>query len=458
LEVGNIAARGIIRTAVFQKDVVSAVGGNLAILPADLLNVTMSADDDDDDFIRITEAGDTRITEAGDTRILEGFAVLTIEGNETFASGDILRIKDGTYDEWIEIGLIDDAPTYAVIRDKAGSYADGANPAWPKGASVVNYGQSGDGGIYMTASEFNAPYLSIFTHAGEPWDTITTHIREGNLNGYAGYETDTYGWASYIDADNYIKIDPVNGIRMSGEIVITGGSMPGLTLDDLADGSTYGRVAKTAISAGKIVLTSAGVTGTLPTTLSEAKCTDANADQTSANQSATTASLSNHDLDDLDDGTTYGRVQIGALDGGYVDLLRKSADSTERLLVTASGIEGYANNVKNFELASGIAYLGDQSNEHIKLSSSGLEIKDGATLLATYGSTVTIGEVGVSKSNVYITSGTLQLRNNTTAKLTLSADGSMTLDGGITTGSAGWFKVYDDQATPVLRVHLGYIA
>jgi len=42
--------------------------------------------------------------------------------------------------------------------------------------------------------------------------------------------------------------------------------------------------------------------------------------------------------------------------------------------------------------------------------------------------------------------------------LTLAADGSMTLDGGITTGSAGWFKVWDDQETPVLRVHLGYIA
>ena len=224
LEVGNIAARGIIRTAVFQKDVVSAIGGNLAVLPADLLNATMSADDDDDDFVRITEAGDTRITEAVDTRIIEGYAVLTIEGNETFASGDIVRIKDGTYDEWIEIGLIDDAPIYSVIRDKAGDYADGSNPEWPKGASVVNYGGSGDGGIYMTASDTNAPYLSIFTHAGEPWDTITTHIREGNLNGYAGYETDIYGWASYIDANNYIKIDPTNGIRMSGQIVITSGA------------------------------------------------------------------------------------------------------------------------------------------------------------------------------------------------------------------------------------------
>jgi len=56
-------------------------------------------------------------------------------------------------------------------------------------------------------------------------------------------------------------------------------------LDDIANG-TYGKVLTTAISAGKIVLTSAGVTGTLPTALTIAKCTDANADQTSAHNCA----------------------------------------------------------------------------------------------------------------------------------------------------------------------------
>jgi len=43
LEVGNIAARGMIRTAVFQKDVVSAVGGNLAVLAADVLDRDMNS-------------------------------------------------------------------------------------------------------------------------------------------------------------------------------------------------------------------------------------------------------------------------------------------------------------------------------------------------------------------------------------------------------------------------------
>ena len=57
------------------------------------------------------------------------------------------------------------------------------------------------------------------------------------------------------------------------------------TQDDLADGATYGRVALTAISAGLIVLTT-GVSGSLPVANSDAKCTDADADQTSANAQA----------------------------------------------------------------------------------------------------------------------------------------------------------------------------
>ena len=45
LEVGNIAARGIIRTAVFQKDVVNVVNGNFVVLPGDCLATNMLVDD-----------------------------------------------------------------------------------------------------------------------------------------------------------------------------------------------------------------------------------------------------------------------------------------------------------------------------------------------------------------------------------------------------------------------------
>lgn len=188
LEVGNIACRGIFRTAVFQKDVVSVVGGNLMVRPGDVLDVDMTALD---------------------------ASTLTIEGNETFAVGDFLRIKDGTDDEWLEVTNTGSVPTYTVTRDKDSQYGADANPAWKKGASVVNYGASGAGGVYMTASETNAPYLSVFTHAGSPWSAIATKVRLGNLNGFAGYSSDTYGLAIYEDANNYLKFDPTNGVRIA---------------------------------------------------------------------------------------------------------------------------------------------------------------------------------------------------------------------------------------------------
>jgi len=198
LEVGNIAARGIIRTSVFQYDSISAHGGSRVLAHgADVLAADMSALDS---------------------------ATLTIEGNETWAVGDILHIKEGTDSEWLTITNIGSAPTYAVTRDAGGDYSANSNPEWTKGAAVVNYGQSGDGGIYETASEATAPYLSVFTHAGSPWDTISSHLRLGNLNGYAGYTSDVYGLAAYIDANNYIKIDPVSGIDMSGKITLKSGS------------------------------------------------------------------------------------------------------------------------------------------------------------------------------------------------------------------------------------------
>jgi len=111
---------------------------------------------------------------------------------------------------------------YNVTRDKAGDYSADANPAWKKGATVVNYKQSGDGGVYMTASESNAPYLSVFTHAGEPWTDLSTKLRIGNLNGYLGYSSDKYGIA-IGEATKYLKYDPTNGLRIKGDIEATSG-------------------------------------------------------------------------------------------------------------------------------------------------------------------------------------------------------------------------------------------
>lgn len=202
-EFNNIRARGKITTAVFEKETISSIGGNLQVSDSDILNADMTALD---------------------------ASTLTILGDTTFAVNDILRIKDGVSDEWLLVTNIASAPTYTVTRDQAGDYAANTNPIWKKGTAVINYGASGQGLIYMTASESNAPYLSVVTHAGSPWSVLTTRLRLGNLNGFLGYSSDLYGLA-IGEATKYLKYDPTNGLRIRGAIDADSGTIGTLTVD-----------------------------------------------------------------------------------------------------------------------------------------------------------------------------------------------------------------------------------
>lgn len=217
LEVGNIACRGIIRTAVFQKDIISAVGGNLLVSKgSDVLDADMNSLDSSN---------------------------LSVEGNESFAVGDILRIKDGADDEWLEVTDDTYDPIYTVTRDLAESYVSDYNPEWKKGATVVNYGASGDGLIHITASESNAPFISVLTHAGAPYTTLTTRLRIGNLNGFLGYSSDKYGIA-IGETNKYLKYDPTGGLVIQGTVNIIGSAT-------LGDGSNFSGTITLSIADGQ---------------------------------------------------------------------------------------------------------------------------------------------------------------------------------------------------------------
>ena len=191
LEVGNIACRGIFRSAVIQYDNILAYAGNqIVAMGADVLAVDMTVADN---------------------------STIEIENDSNasaWAIDDILELKDANDVEWLKIVSVS-GNVYTCDRDQKGDYGAGANPAWKKGQAIVNYGQSGDGGIYMTASEANAPYLNIFTHAGSPWTGLTERLRIGKLDGYLGYplDGDKYG-IGIGDADNYLKFDPTDKLQI----------------------------------------------------------------------------------------------------------------------------------------------------------------------------------------------------------------------------------------------------
>ena len=190
-EFNNVLVRGKITSVVFEYNKLSAMGGNFLVSrSAGKLNQDM------------TETSTTLIT----------------DGDVQFNVGDILWLKEGNNEEYMTVEAVVSTTTYTVTRASGGSAV-----AWKKGTAIVNLGQSGDGGLFLTASETNAPYLSVFTHDGNPWNGLNTKLRIGNLNGFLGYTTDKYGIA-IGDTEAYLKYDPIDGLRIKGNITITGGN------------------------------------------------------------------------------------------------------------------------------------------------------------------------------------------------------------------------------------------
>lgn len=227
LEVGNASIRGKLQMATFVANSISAVNGDLAVVVgSDVLSVDMTALD---------------------------ASTVTIDGDMTLAVGDIIRIKEGVDDEWMTVTVDNGGNNYTVTRDSASVYTANNNPVWTKGATVVNFGASGQGGMFLTANDTNAPFLSVFTHAGSPWSTMTTRVRVGNLNGYLGYASDIFGLGvgSSSAGEANVTIEPTNGFR------VRSGTTTLMQVDN-AGTATIGSftLAATTISATNLVLTS----------------------------------------------------------------------------------------------------------------------------------------------------------------------------------------------------------
>jgi len=75
-------------------------------------------------------------------------------------------------------------------------------------------------------------------------------------------------------------------------------------------------------------------------------------------------------------------------------------------------------------------------------TNSGIRILNNTTQVAQWKTdgSILIGQEAINQSNVYITSGAIQLRNNTDAKITIAANGSISMDGSMSVGTAGHIK------------------
>lgn len=196
-EFGNVQVRGSLHCAVFVKDLISAHAGTLL--------VTKSAGRLTSDYVTTS------------TMVVE----TPPGGGWLFDSGDIVRLKEtyasGVHESWVTVTRT------ATINQYTTAFSSGDSTTYHKGVTAVDYGQSGDGGILQTADMANAPWLSVFTHAGAPWTTLTQHLRLGNLKGTADFSADAYGiFIGDYAGNKWMSYDPTNSLRIRGDAIIDG--------------------------------------------------------------------------------------------------------------------------------------------------------------------------------------------------------------------------------------------
>ncbi len=199
-EFNNLTARGEFHSAVFAYNEIHATAGTQGVfksagkLRADVTTATtpttFNVDIDDPDTGHV----------------------------QLFASGDYLRIKDGSgVDNWLLVSSVSDQITfYRYVCTKP----SGSNATFRAGAAVVDYGQSGQGFLLASADDADGPFYSVRTWATNPYTgaNVTERARMGNLrNSFGVGANNRYGFAAGdYSAGDYILYNPTDGLKIVG--------------------------------------------------------------------------------------------------------------------------------------------------------------------------------------------------------------------------------------------------
>lgn len=186
-EFNNIVARGMIRTAVFQKDTVNATNATFVVTDSTVLDADI-------------DASQTTVT------VKEA----------VFQNNDVIRLKDGSKDEKMQVTAGGGTTTLTVTRGYDGTTAT----SWQKGTALVKWMDR----VLFTADMANGPYVDVITGDGtDASDQV--RVRIGNLDGISGAS----GYGIWTD----------NGY-FTGEVNATSGQLHDLTVSGTLDIGTGG--------------------------------------------------------------------------------------------------------------------------------------------------------------------------------------------------------------------------
>lgn len=185
------------------------------------------------------------------------------------------------------------------------------------------------------------------------------------------------------------------------------------TLDDIDDGSTYGKILDSAISSGRHTLSAAvGDLDNIDDGGTYARVRDGNVD---ANNYVLLAT-STGDLDDIDDGTNYGRVNSTALDAGEIILAQANGDLDDISDGTNFGKVDITHLTSGGAVfATGIELDDGRNLSQITADDGGVTVIDGGEILT---GSITANEI----DTLYLETGKLRIGTETSDEFQFSVD------------------------------------
>lgn len=143
--------------------------------------------------------------------------------------------------------------TYSVTRNLDGT---GANN-WVAGDAVFNTGTTGDGFIdlYSISGVLSGfgPTIVGNVRTGTAYNAIEPRWAIGNLNGLYGYSADVHAVALGVPTAAWVKIDPVNGVRIGHNVTTN------IHLDASGNASFTGSITAASGTIGGFTIGSQGI-------------------------------------------------------------------------------------------------------------------------------------------------------------------------------------------------------
>ena len=498
LEVENARIRGTLSTAVFEKETVNAVGGQLYVANATTLTGSGQLDNDE------AESGIHRSTD-------ETMSVANVTG---FAVGEILSAKKidntGFNTEYILVNSSsrhdsDSDSDYSGniyvtrghglgVPGDSGSLGNSPGVAQSYSGSqvIVSTGKEGTGFIRLNANPNDqaTPYIQIVERTGSGIYDLELKAQLGDLSGISSAKL-------FGEADPGFGLFSEN-VFLTGGIVANTGSIGGIHMknnklyigtgtysnantpfyvdnagqfslkDKLTwDGSTLSVKGAITIEAGSTSAIDFGADAAASASLAQSTANTATGSAATAQSTANTATGSAATAQSTANAATSSAASAQSTANAATSSAasaQTAIDAMEsQLVLTSTGMDisssgqspdfGLAHfgtttqfydgvvgqNVKLQLNASGVKAYGNNANTYANVSSAGLDIVEGTVNVANFGSTMRVGVDATDKSAMRVDGdGTVTIGTSTTSSVRISGSGDFYLGGSAETAGLTW--------------------